>query len=159
MKRLADRDFLTAMVLFGIGAVFSSGSSTDVKDWIFPLLAAYLILGIAVVLLARVVWAAVFNRAPDVVDGFRENWIVLIDLLVFGTIVLTYMFVMNGLGFWLASFLMLSVASVYLTQKKTRRNLILAVAVPLGVCIVAYLVFLRVFYVPLPEATWWSGLV
>jgi hypothetical protein len=69
------------------------------------------------------------------------------------------MFVMNGLGFWLASFLMLSVASFYLTQKKTRRNLTLAVAVPLGVCIVAYLVFLRVFYVPLPEATWWSGLV
>lgn len=157
MKRLADRDFLTAMVLFGIGAVFSSGSSADVKDWIFPLLAAYLILGIAVALLARVVLAAVLKHAPDIVDGFRENWVVVIDLLVFCAIVLTYVLVMNGLGFWLASFLMLSLASTYLTMDKTRRNLILAVVVPLGVCILAYFIFLRVFYVPLPEATWWPG--
>ena len=157
MQRLMDRDFLTALVLFGIGAVFWSGIGADVKDWGFPLLATYLILGIAVALLARVVLAAVLKRAPDIIDGFRENRIVIIDLLVFCAIVLAYVLVMNGLGFWLASFLMLTLASLYMTQEKTRRNLILAVVTPLGVCILAYFIFLRVFYVPLPEATWWLG--
>ena len=157
MQRLMDRDLLTALVLFGIGAVFWSGSGADVKDWGFPLLATYLILGIAVALLARVVLAAVLKRAPDIVDGFRENRNVVIDLLGFCAIVLAYIFVLNGLGFWLASFLMLSLASLYLTRDKTRRNLALAVLMPLGVCILAYFIFLRVFYVPLPEATWWPG--
>lgn len=157
MQRLRDRDLLTALVLFGIGAVFWSRSGSDVKDWIFPLLSTYLILGIAVALLARVVLAAVLKRAPDIVDGFRENRVVVIDLLVFGAIVLAYIFVLNGLGFWLASFLMVSLTSTYLTMEKTRRNLIIAVVMPLGVCILAYFVFQRVFYVPLPEGTWWPG--
>jgi len=157
MQRLMDRDLLTALVLFGIAAVFLSSTGAGVKDWIFPLLATYLILGIAVALLARVVLAAALKRAPDIVDGFRENRNVVIDLLVFCAIVLAYVFVLNGLGFWLSSFLMLSLASIYLAQDKTRRNLVLAIIVPLGACVLAYFIFLRVFYVPLPEATWWPG--
>ncbi len=157
MQRLMDRDLLTALVLFGIGALFSVGTTDDVKDWIFPQLATYVVFATAAILLARVVLAAVSKRAPDIVDGFRENRVVIVDLLVFCAIVLVYILVMNGLGFWLASFLMLSLASTYLTMEKTRRNLILAVAVPLGACVLAYFIFLRVFYVPLPEATWWPG--
>lgn len=157
MQRLIDRDLLTALVLFGIGAVFTSGAGADLKDWIFPLLASYLILGVAVVLLARVALAAILKRVPDIVDGFGENRIVVIDLLVFGAIVLAYILVMNGIGFWPASFLMLVLASTYLTIDRTRRNLIIAVVMPLGICILAYFIFLRVFYVPLPEATWWPG--
>ena len=83
--------------------------------------------------------------------------IIVIDVLVFCAIVLAYILVMNGLGFWLASFLMLSLASIYLTPQKTPRNIGLAIVVPLAACIVAYVVFLHVFYVPLPEATWWPG--
>jgi hypothetical protein len=33
----------------------------------------------------------------------------------------------------------------------------LAIVVPLATCVVAYVVFLHVFYVPLPEATWLPG--
>lgn len=158
MQRLMDRDFLSALVLFGVGAVFWSNAGADVKDWIFPLLAAYLAVGIAVALLGRVVLAAVLKGAPDIIDGFRENPAVVIDLLVFCAIVVAYVLVMYGLGFWLASFLMVSLTSLYLTLEKTRHNLILAVVVPLGICILAYLIFLHVFYVPLPQATWWAGL-
>ncbi len=157
MQRLMDRDLLTALVLFGIGGVFWSSIGADVKDWGFPLLAIYVVLAIAVALLARVIVATVLKQAPDIVDGFRENRAVVGDLLVFCAIVLAYILLMNGLGFWLASFLMLTLASLYMTQEKTRRNLILAVVVPLGVCILAYFIFLRIFYVPLPEATWWPG--
>ncbi len=130
-----DRDLLSALVLFFIGGVSLSEAGTDVRNWIFPRLATYFILAVAVVLLTRVVFAAVMKHVPDIV----------------------YMFVMYGFGFWISSFLMLSLASIYLTLDKTLRNIGLAMVVPLAACIVAYVVFLHVFYVPLPVATWWPG--
>jgi MFS family permease len=157
VRRLRDGDLVSALVLFFIGAVSLSEAGSDVRNWIFPLLATYLILAIAAALLARVVIAAVMERLPDIIPWDGEDRVVLIDLVVFGAIVLAYMFVMYGLGFWLSSLLMLSLTSIYLTLEKTRRNLVLAIVVPLGACVLAYLVFLHVFYVPLPEARWWPG--
>jgi hypothetical protein len=158
MRRLFDRDLLTALVLFGIGAVFWVDPGADVKDWIFPRLAAYLVLGIAVALTARVVFSAIMKRLPDIMHVTLEDRIAFIDVLVFLVIVLAYMLVMYGIGFWLSSLLMLSLTSIYLTKERTRRNLMLAVVVPLLTCIVAYFIFLHVFYVPFPKATWWPGL-
>ena len=123
MRRIMDRDLLTALVLFAVGAVFSADGGKNLKDWVFPLLATYLVFGIAVAL-----------------------------------VVLAYVFVMHGIGFWLSSFLMVLLTSVYLTLEKTRRNMGLALAVPLAACVGAYLIFTHVFYVPFPEATWWRGL-
>ena len=158
MQRLLDRDLLTALVLFVIGGVAVYAAGNDVKNWIFPLLAAYLILGIAAALVARVVFAAIMKRAPDIIRLTPEGRTAFIDVLVFFLIVLTYMFVMFGLGFWLSSLLMLSLASIYLTLDKTRRNNMLALVVPFVACVAAYFVFLHVFYVPFPKATWWPGL-
>ncbi len=158
MQRLMDRDLLTALALFSIGGVAFFSADNDVKNWIFPLLAAYLILGIAAALVARVVFAAIMRHVPDIVRLAPEDRSAVIDVLVFFLIVLAYMFVMYGLGFWLSSLLMLSLTSIYLTLDKTRRNIRLALVVPLVTCVVAYFVFLHVFYVPFPKATWWPGL-
>jgi hypothetical protein len=157
VERLKDRDLLSALALFVIGAISLSEAGTDSRNWMFPRLATYVILAVAVVLLARVVIGAIMQRAPDLIPWTSEDRRVLVDLLVFGATVVGYVFVMYGLGFWLASFLMLLLTSLYLTLEKTRKNLILAVVVPLAACVVAYVVFLHVFYVPLPKATWWAG--
>jgi hypothetical protein len=157
VEKLKDRDLLSALVLFLIGAISLSEAGTDSRNWMFPRLATYVILAAGAVLLVRFIIGVIIARAPDVIASSPEDRLVLVDLLVFGAIVLGYVFVMYGLGFWLASFLMLSLTSLYLTLEKTRRNLILAVAVPLAACVVAYIVFLHVFYVPLPEARWWVG--
>ena len=126
MRRLIDRNLLTALVLFSVGAVFSADSAADEKDWIFPLLANYLILGIAVALVARVLFAAIMKDLPDIIHLAPEDRFAFIDVLVFFLIVLAYMFVMYGLGFWLSSLLMLLLTSIYLTLDKTRRNIGLA---------------------------------
>jgi hypothetical protein len=153
-----DRDMLTALVLFFFGGVAVFAADSDVKNWIFPLLAAYLLIGIAVALVGRVVFAAIKKQLPDIVRLAPEDRVPAMDVVVFFLIVLAYMFVMFGLGFWLASFLMLTVTSIYLTLDKTRKNIRLAVIVPLASCIVFYMVFLHLFYVPFPKATWWPGL-
>lgn len=158
MEKLKDQDFLSALVLLFVGTVAWSQTGSEVRDWIFPLLATYVILTIAVVLLFRVLFGAAIKRVPDLLQTEPGDSIVAIDLVVFCAIVLAFLFVMYGLGFWLASFLMLVLTSVYLTLEKTRKNLVLAVLVPLSACILAYVVFLHVFYVPLPQARWWMGL-
>lgn len=158
MRRLIDRDLLTALVLFCIGAVFWIDPGADVKDWIFPRLALYLILGIAVAMTARVVFAAIMKRLPDVIPLTSKDRLAFIDVTVFFVIVLAYIFVLYGFGFWLSSLLMMSLTSIYLTLEKTRHNIVLAVVVPLLTCIAAYFIFLHVFYVPFPKATWWPGL-
>jgi hypothetical protein len=155
MQRLLDKDLVTALVLFCIGAVFWADPSTDVKDWIFPVMANYLILGIAVALVARFVFSALMKHLPDLLHLAPEDQVAIIDVVIFSLIVLAFMFVMYGLGFWLSGFLMLTLTSLYLTADKTRRSVGIAMIVPLGTCIVAYIIFTHVFYVPFPEATWW----
>jgi hypothetical protein len=157
VRRVIDRDLVSALVLFFIGGVSLSAMGTDMRNWIFPRVLTYLILIVATVLVARVVLAAVKKRAPDIMRTSREDRGIFVDVLVFCAIVLAYILVVNGLGFWLSSFLMLSLASIYLTPDKTLHNVGLAVVVPLVACVLAYFVFLHLFYVPLPEATWWPG--
>ena len=159
MKRLIlDRDLLTALVLFGIGMVFLSDSGDNLKDWICPLLATYLVLGIAVALVLLVIFRVIMKRLPDIPHLTAEDRTAYFDVLVFFLIVLAYILVMRGIGFWLPSWLMVTLTSTYLTLEKTRHNMILALGVPLFFCIVAFFVFTHVFYVPFPEATWWPGL-
>lgn len=157
MTRIIDRDIVAALVLFVVGGVALTQMGTGMQNWIFPQVLTYLILLIGAVLVLRVVFAAALKRAPDILRVTREQRGMVIDVVVFCAIVLAYVLVLDGLGFWLASFLMLSVASIYLTPNKTARNVTMAIAVPLITCIVAYVIFLHVFYVPVPEATWWAG--
>ena len=159
MQRLLDRDLLTGLILLCIFGIFSADNSADPKDWIFPILATYVILAIAVALVARGAFALIIKRLPDIIHLTPEEGIAYFDVLVFFLIVLAYMFLMDGLGFWLSSFLMLSITSIYLTLDKTPRNIKLAMIVPLGSCIACYFAFLYFFYVPFPRATWWPGLM
>ncbi len=158
MRRVIDRDLVSALVLFLIGGVALSAMGTDMRNWIFPRVTVYLILIVAAVLAGRVVLGAVIKRVPDIMRASRGDLGIVVDVLVFCAIVFAYILVVNGLGFWLSSFLMLTLASIYLTPKKNLRNIGLAVVVPLFACLLAYFLFLHVFYVPLPEASWLPGL-
>ena len=157
MQRLLDRDLVTGLVLLCVYTLFIADSSADPKDWIFPILANYVILIIGIILFARGAFALIFNRLPDILHITRDERLAYTDVLIFFLIVLGYMFIMYGLGFWLSSWLMLSVTSIYLTLDKTPRNIRLAMIVPLGTCIACYYAFLYFFYVPFPRATWWIG--
>lgn len=157
MKRLADRDLLTSLMLFGVSTMFSVGSSSDPKDWAFPLLANYVTLGIAIAFLAKFLVAAAVKHVPDLIEMTADNWASAVDVVVFLVVVLAYLFVMFGLGFWPASLIMLILTSLYLTRERTARNIRLAFIVPVCISIVAFLIFTQVFYVPFPESGWFGG--
>ena len=144
-------------MLFGVSWMFSVGSSSDPKDWAFPLLANHVIFLVAVILLVQFLFLLVRKKMPDLLQFSTEDRYSAIDVLIFLVIVLAFMFVMGGLGFWLSSLIMLILASLYLTLDKTRRSVAIAAIVPFGICISAYLIFTYVFYVPFPEGTWLVG--
>ncbi len=156
MQKLLDRDLLAGVILFVIGSIAWANAGSDLMNWAFPLMATYFVLFAGAVLVGRAIFAAVKGRVLDVIGVSAEDRVVWLDILTFLAIALVYLLVMYGLGFWLASFLMLSLVSLYLTKDKTRHNVALAVATPLAACIVAYVVFELVFYVPVPDATWWG---
>lgn len=158
MDKILDRDFLAGLVLLFVGTVAWAQSGSDPMNWVFPRLATYLILAIAAVLVGRVVLGAVAKHVPDVISANSEDRTAFVDVLLFLLIVLGFLFVMYGLGFWLASLVMLSLTSIRLTQDKTPRNIGLALVAPLATCIVAYFIFQHVFYVPVPRASWWAGI-
>ena len=157
MQKLMDRDFLAGLALFFVGTVALAKAGSDPMNWVFPSLATYLILIVAAVLVVRVVFAAVVKHVPDIISMSSDDRIAFVDVFLFLLIVLGFFFVMYGLGFWLSSLLMLSLTSIHLTQDRTRRNIGLAMVVPLATCVVAYFIFMHLFYVPVPEATWWAG--
>lgn len=157
MQKLMDRDFLAGLVLFFIGLVSFAKAGADVMDWAFPLLATYFILFAATVLVVRAIYAVVAERATDIIRFDAEDRTVSLDVFTFLVIALVFLLVMYGLGFWLSSFLMLSLASIYMTKNRTFYNVALAIGVPLATCIVAYVVFQHVFYVPLPDGAWLPG--
>ena len=130
MQRLLDRDLVTGVVLVCVYTLFIADNSAVPKDWIFPILANYVILIIGIILFARGAFALIFNRLPDILHITRDERLAYTDVLIFFLIVLGYMFIMYGLGFWLSSWLMLSITSIYLTLDKTPRNIRLAMGVP-----------------------------
>lgn len=155
MQKLMDRDLLAGLVLFVIGTVALANAGSDMMNWAFPLMAAYFIMFAAALLVGRAVFAAVKERAPDIIRVSAEDKIIWLDVLIFLVIALVYLLVMYGLGFWLSSFLMLTLVSLYLTRDKTRHNVAMAIVTPFVACVLAYVVFEQVFYVPLPDPTWW----
>ena len=158
MKTLLDRDLLSALVLVGIGGLFWSRLGNDPVDWIMPRLAIYVVFFMAAGLLAKFLYGVATGHLPDIVHIAQEDRIAARDLVTYAVIVFVFLVALQGLGFWLASLLMLMAASISFTVEKTRRNIALALVVPLATCVAGYFVFEHVFYVPVPESAWFSGL-
>ena len=79
MQRLLDRDLVTGLVLLCIYSLFIADSSADPKDWIFPILANYVILVIGILLLARGAFALFVKRLPDILHLTLEERLALTD--------------------------------------------------------------------------------
>ena len=154
MQKLLDKNFITALVLFGICWMFSIGSSPDPKDWAFPLLANYSLILIAIILLGRFGLLLISKKQEEFLQFLSADKASAIDVLVFLIIVIAFMFFMHGLGFWFSSLIMLICSSIYLTLDKNLSNLCMAIIVPVCISITAFIVFTYVFYVPFPATSW-----
>ncbi len=155
MAILRNTDFLTALVLLVIGVIFSSDGGEDIKDWAFPLLATYVVFAASVAFFAKFIFTTMRGRVADLIIFDEDHKLAAKHVFIFLVVVLIYMSIMRTIGFWPTSVVMLLVLSVYLTLEKTRQNMTSAIVAPICTCIIAYLIFTHVFYVPFPPGTIW----
>lgn len=152
MRKVIDRDLVGALALLVIGAVSVSQMGTSTADWAFPRTLTYTIIAIAVVMVVRVLFRAVRGLGLETLTASGHGQTVT-DVLVFSVAVLAYVLLISVLGFWLDSFLMLVVTSVYLTTRRNIRSMLIAAVVAAGICALAYFIFLDVFYIPFPSGS------
>lgn len=146
------------------------------QDWVFPQTATYLLLLIGAILVAR--WALRRGRAgsrgsegagsePGGGGGGEPRRVTLsvtargpgadVALLLAGLAVFVYLIPL--VGFWSMSFAMVAVVSFLMAERKTIRNAAVSLAVAAVLSVVGYLVFMRVFFVPVPMSPWLNALL
>lgn len=149
MRKVIDRDLLGALALLVIGAVSISQMGTKTADWAFPRTLTYTIIAIAVAMIARVVFRAIRGLGSDTLTMAGHGQTAT-DVLVFSVVILVYVLLIPALGFWLDSFLMLVITSVYLTTSRNIKSMVIAAVTAAAICALAYFIFLDVFYIPFP---------
>lgn len=143
-------DLLGAVALFAVSAVFLLGAGEGLRDWLFPRSLASTLMVVGVVLAASGLRGQGPRTAPRPlrVDPRR------IDVAVFLGLAVVYVVLTPYAGFWAMSAVMLFAASVYLGDDRRVGTLLRSAAIVVVVCVLAYVLFVKVFFVPLPTANW-----
>lgn len=146
-------DLVSGVFLLAVVAVAVLNAGEGTLDWIFPLALSYTLAAIAIYLTVRGLLGR-GDRTDTLVPVLHGRGI---DVLVFTVITAVYVVLVPPIGFWTMSALMLFAASVYLDSERTRKRIALAAGVAVAVCLVAYVLFVRVLFVPLPPEGWLPG--
>ncbi|MPZ89150.1 MAG: hypothetical protein GEU81_14000 [Nitriliruptorales bacterium] len=143
-------DLTGGLALLAIAAVFLLNAGEGRLDWLFPVALSYTQVVFAVYLIIRGLlgYGDRVGVVPPILRGKG------VDVAVFIGMAAAYVVLSEPVGFWIMSVAMIIVSSIYLATVRSRKNVMLSVAVALGVILVAYGLLLHVFYVPLPEARW-----
>jgi hypothetical protein len=143
-------DLLGGLFLLSVVAVFVLNAGEDQLDWIFPLSLSYTlgIIGVYLIIRGLLGFGDKTDTLLPVLHGRG------VDVLVFTVIVAIYVVVVRAIGFWAMSAVMLFAGAVYLDPARSKKRIALAAVVALAVCIAAYVLLVRVLYVPLPRERW-----
>jgi Tripartite tricarboxylate transporter TctB family len=153
--RQIPADLVAGLVMLGIAAVFRLKAGDERLDWIFPVTLSYVLGGLGLLLVIRGLTGR-GDRVPAVPPILRQRSLrgQGVDVAVFLGLTVGYVVLLSTVGFWVMSALTIFVAAVYLDPVRSPRRLAIAAAVAIAVCIAAYLLLTRVFYVPFPAADW-----
>ncbi len=143
-------DLVGGVFLLAVVAVFVLNAGDDMLDWIFPLSLSYALGVIGVYLTIRGL-VGFGQRTDTLLPVLRRRGV---DVFVFSCLTAAYVGLARLVGFWIMSIVMLFGGAVYLDHARTPRRIVGAALAAVAVCIVAYIVLRRIFYVPLPRAKW-----
>lgn len=149
-RRQIPADLVAGLVMIGIAAVFRLKSGDEKLDWIFPVALSYILGGLGILLVIRGLTGR-GDRVAAVPPILRGQGL---DVAFFVVLTVGYVALLSTVGFWVMSVLTITVTAVYLDPDRSPRRLALAFAVAIAVCVTAYLLLTRVFYVPFPPAEW-----
>jgi hypothetical protein len=147
-------DVAAGVIACAIASFFYAFSGEDLRDWIWPRSLAQF-LGVAGILLVlRGLSPAGRTRSVPILPRALRGRAALrrgdSDVLLFALFVVAYAGLMNLLGFWLLTFIVVAFGSMALDLEPTRRKRVVSVISALAVTVVGYIIFEIVFYVPFP---------
>lgn len=143
-------DLVGGLFLFSVVAVFLLNAGEGALDWIFPLSLSYTLAIIAGYLVVRGL-LGFGDKTDTLLPIVRGRGV---DVSVFTAIAVIYVVLVRAVGFWTMSAVMMFAGSVYLDSVRSKKRIGLAAVVALAVCIAAYVILVRVLYVPLPPERW-----
>jgi len=151
-KILKDSDVITTILLLGISFIFYSGSGADAKDWVFPLMAIFSLFGITLFFLIKSVLKIVSGTIVSDLDIETDQIPSIINVIFFSLFIFIFLLLLFAFGFWVASLAFLWTSIAYFNPDKTPKTIIKSLLIATISCIVAYVVFTHIFYVPFPES-------
>jgi hypothetical protein len=151
-KILKDSDVITTILLLGISFIFYSDSGTDAKDWVFPLMAIFSLFGITLFFLIKSVLKIVSGTIVSDLDIETDQIPSIIHVIFFSLFIFIFLLLLYAFGFWIASLALLWTSIAYFNPNKTPKTIIKSLLIATISCIIAYVVFTHIFYVPFPES-------
>lgn len=139
-------EILTGVIMAGVAALFLLNAGSTKLDWLFPIVLSYALVAVAVVLILRgaLGFGGKIPLVPPILRGHG------IDVLVFSVAAIAYAALTPYVGFWIMTGLVITGAAVYLDTQRSLKRLIIAAAVAVALCVVAYLTLTEIFYVEFP---------
>lgn len=134
--------------------------SSSITSRFWPRLVAYYMIGLAVILLVKTIVSANTLRKQAVEDNNAKSFaspkekrtmaiIPAVPLTI--VLILTYVFLMNKLGFLLDSAVYLFLQMLILAPKNGKKNYLLMAAISIIAAAVIYLIFTKAFTLPMPR--------
>ena len=151
-KILKDSDVITTILLLGISFIFYSGSGANAKDWVFPLMATFSLFGISIFFLIKSILKIVSGTIVSDLEIETEQVPSIINVIFFSLFMFIFLFLLFAFGFWIASLALLWISIAYFNPDKTLKTIIKSLLIAIISCLVAYVVFTHIFYVPFPES-------
>jgi len=148
-------DLVGGSIAIAIAAFFYTFSGEDMRDWIWPRSLAQVLAVFGLILVFRGLSRAGREDALPLVPRALRGRAALkrgdTDVLLFALLVIAYVGLMNLLGFWLLTFLVVALGSMALDIEPTRRKRVISVVAALVLTAAGYVLFEIVFYVPFPS--------
>lgn len=158
LKIIQDSDFATGILLLIIASFSYGGVDEGIWDgygyidWVFPIMSSFLLFTISAVYLSVGVIKLAKGTINNDLKIEKSQIPSIINVFVYLLLLFTYLILLYISGFWIASILLLWSGIAYFRGEKNIRSISKSLGIALLTCLIAYIVFTYVFWVPFPES-------
>jgi hypothetical protein len=152
LKVFLDSDLVAGLLLLFIAFITYMGTGDDFIDWVFPLMTSYTLFIISSIFLIKSLFKIVRCSTNSDLKVDISNIPSIMNVVFFSIFLFCYLFALYAFGFWIASPLLLWLIISFFTAEKNFSSMRKALVISIITCIIAYIVFTHIFYVPFPES-------
>lgn len=158
IKLIQDSDFAAGLLLLFVASFSYAGVADNIWedygyiDWVFPLMSCFLLFSISAVYLVKSSIKIVKGTTISDLKIDKSEIPSIINVVVYTLLLFCYLVLLFVFGFWAASILLLWSGITYFRPEINRSSIVKSLIISIITCVVAYIVFTHIFYVPFPQS-------